>query len=64
MAKKKSINRDYLIDELKVLETVYASLKDGSDYDLEMAEKIKEKIQLIEKELYGTSNGIFNQKIK
>lgn len=44
-------NREYLIKELQIFRTCYESLKNGNDYDREMAQKIKEEIEYIEKEL-------------
>ena len=44
-------NREYLIKELEIFRTCYESLKNGNDYDKEMAVKIKEEIEYIEKEL-------------
>ena len=49
MDKKSDLNNKY--NQLKILRTCYNSLIKGDEYELSMAEKIKEEIELIENEL-------------
>lgn len=57
MKKEIRNNHEYLLRELEIFRTCYQSLKNGNDYDKLMAQKIKEEIEFIEKELNPFTSG-------
>lgn len=54
--KKEIINYQYISEELKIMKNCYEKLINGNDYDKQMALKIKEEIEYLEKELNPLGN--------
>ncbi|MGV8130697.1 MAG: hypothetical protein ACP5N7_01180 [Candidatus Pacearchaeota archaeon] len=59
--KKHVFNHDYLIEELRIMNNCYDKLIKGTDYDKEMALKIKEEIIYLEKQLNPFTANVNNK---